>query len=105
MATGSARDTGQHLQPPVWMQRLKAAYDAGHYRTESAAVEQVPVPPLLGTCDGCPFWNIADCRRYAEYRGRRSAPCTSISSSTDSVPAVEQTQGEQKLPWWRRWFK
>jgi len=39
----------------TWLQRLKAAYAAGYYRTEAAEDEQTPFPWQDHTCGDCPF--------------------------------------------------
>lgn len=45
-----------HEGDGAWLARLKAAYEAGYYRTEAAVGEQTPWPWQSRTCGDCPFW-------------------------------------------------
>jgi hypothetical protein len=40
----------------TWLERLKAAYEGGYYRTEAAVEEQTSFPWQNRTCGDCPFW-------------------------------------------------
>lgn len=40
----------------AWLRRLKAAYEAGYYRTEADEDVQTPFPWQNRTCGDCPFW-------------------------------------------------
>ncbi len=40
----------------AWLRQLKAAYEAGYYRTEAAEDEQTGFPWQNRTCGDCPFW-------------------------------------------------
>ena len=55
----------------AWMARLKAAYDAGYYRTEAAEGEQTRFPWQDRTCGDCPFWSRNTCLVREARRGRR----------------------------------
>jgi hypothetical protein len=39
-----------------WLLKLKAAYEAGYYRTESAEGQQETFPWQNKLCRDCPFW-------------------------------------------------
>lgn len=54
MADGERNDGG-------WLLRLKAAYEAGFYRTETAEDEQTRFPWQNHTCGDCPFWMHSIC--------------------------------------------
>jgi hypothetical protein len=58
-----------------WMQRLKAAYDAGYYRTEAAEGFQTRFPWQDRTCGDCPFWIGSSCLVRGARRGARDATC------------------------------
>ena len=58
-----------------WMLRLKAAYDAGYYRTEAAAGEQTRFPWQDRTCGDCPFWARNTCLVREARRGAGDATC------------------------------
>ena len=61
------------LEP--WMQRLKAAYEAGYYRTEAAEGQQTRFPWQDRTCADCPFWQRDVCLVRGTRRGARDATC------------------------------
>lgn len=58
-----------------WMLRLKAAYEAGYYRTEAAEGQQTRFPWQDRTCGDCPFWAQNTCLVREARRGARDATC------------------------------
>ena len=58
-----------------WMLRLKAAYEAGYYRTEAAVDEQTRFPWQNRTCGDCPFWAHNTCLVRSARRGAGDATC------------------------------
>ena len=64
---------GGMIEP--WMLHLKAAYEAGYYRTEAAEDEQTRFPWQDRTCGDCPFWAHNTCIVRAARRGARDATC------------------------------
>jgi hypothetical protein len=71
--TRIATPTDTEIAP--WMLRLKAAYDAGYYRTEAAEGQQMSFPWQNKTCKDCPFWSRNVCQIYAESRGTMAHTC------------------------------
>ena len=63
------------LADEAWMLRLKAAYDAGYYRTEAAEEEQTRFPWQNRTCGDCPFWARDTCLVRETRRGAGDATC------------------------------
>jgi hypothetical protein len=59
----------------VWLQGLKAAYEAGYYKTESAVGEQTPFPWQGKRCQDCPFWAHNTCRVFGERRSGLAHTC------------------------------
>jgi hypothetical protein len=59
----------------AWLLRLKSAYEAGFYRTESAAGEQIAFPWQGKTCRDCPFWAGKVCRYFGERRSGLAHTC------------------------------
>jgi hypothetical protein len=58
-----------------WMLRLKAAYEAGYYRTEAAEDDQTRFPWQDRTCGDCPFWAQNTCLVRGARRGAADATC------------------------------
>jgi hypothetical protein len=59
----------------AWIYRLKAAYDAGYYKTEPAEAEQVRFPWQNRTCRDCPFWTNSICQLQEGYRSPTGHTC------------------------------
>lgn len=55
--------------------RLKAAVEAGYYRTEPAVGEQTAFPWQNRVCRDCPHWVADYCVLHAEYRSPTSLTC------------------------------
>jgi len=68
-------DLPRPLALESWMLRLKAAYEAGYYRTEAAEGEQTRFPWQDRTCGDCPFWAHNICLVRATRRGAGDATC------------------------------
>jgi hypothetical protein len=61
--------------PEPWMEALRRAVEAGHYRTESATGAQEPFPWQGKHCDDCPFWHRGVCLVHGEYRRAKAHTC------------------------------
>ena len=89
----------------AWMLKLKAAYDAGYYRTEVAASGQSAFPWQNKTCKDCPFWSNSICQVFAEYRSSTAHTCSYFDpphrDSAQSIIRERQWQGFRR--WWE-WF-
>jgi hypothetical protein len=59
-----------------WAIKLKAAYEAGYYRTETAVEDQTRFPWQGKTCKDCPFWLNRVCRVYATQRDGDAHTCS-----------------------------
>ena len=70
-------DTQPSRPPGVesWVLRLKAAYEAGYYRTEAAVGQQTRFPWQDRTCGDCPFWARNTCLVRGTRRGSGDATC------------------------------
>lgn len=69
-----------------WMLRLKAACEAGYYRTEADVDRQEHFPWQNKHCGDCPFWSNEVCRVYAERRAAVAPTCATFDRATD-MPA------------------
>jgi len=58
-----------------WMVRLKAAFEAGYYRTEADADRQTRFPWQGRACGDCPFWAPNTCLVRGTRREARDATC------------------------------
>jgi hypothetical protein len=92
----------QVLAPESWVQKLKAAYDAGYYRTETADGTQSPFPWQNKTCKDCPFWASSICQVYAEYRSSGTHTCSYFDPWNRS--AAQNIIQERQLQGFRRWW-
>jgi hypothetical protein len=61
-----------------WLTRLKAAVDAGFYRTEAAEGEQTRFPWQGKRCVDCVFWSGGRCRMHEETRSGMAHTCRSF---------------------------
>lgn len=66
---------GHAIAVEPWMLLLKAAFEAGYYRTEAAEGEQTRFPWQDHTCGDCPFWSRNVCLVREARRGARDATC------------------------------
>lgn len=55
--------------------RLKAAVEAGYYRTEAAVGEQITFPWQNRICRDCPYWRADYCTVHADFRSSTSPTC------------------------------
>lgn len=55
--------------------RLKAAVEAGYYRTEPALDKQTTFPWQNRVCRDCPYWQDEYCIVHAEFRAPTSPTC------------------------------
>ena len=58
-----------------WMVHLKAAVEAGYYRTEADKDKQTRFPWQYRTCGDCPFWVPNRCLVRGTRREARDATC------------------------------
>jgi hypothetical protein len=86
----------------AWIYRLKAAYDAGYYRTEPAEGAQTLFPWQNKTCKDCPFWGNGICRVFEEYRGPQAHTCTYFDEpNREHARAILQKRELHALQrWW-----
>jgi len=93
----------QVIEP--WMKKLKAAYRAGYYRTESDIRQQSSFPWQNKTCKDCPFWSNSICQVFAEYRSSTTHTCAYFDpwnrSTAQNIIQERQWQGFRR--WWE-WF-
>ena len=75
----------------AWLLRLKAAFDAGFYRTEAAESEQTPLPWQSRTCSDCPFWAHSICLVHEVTRPANAHTCRYFDrSNRDEARAMIQ---------------
>ena len=88
-----------------WVQTLKAAYDAGYYRTETALGNQSSFPWQNKFCRDCPFWSNSICQVFAEYRSSTAHTCSYYDpcnrQAAQTLIHDRQLQGFKR--WWE-WF-
>lgn len=88
-----------------WMLKLKAAYDAGYYRTEIEPALQSPFPWQNKSCKDCPFWSNSICQVFAEYRSSTAHTCSHFDpwnrDAAQNIIRERQWQGFRR--WWE-WF-
>ncbi len=70
----------RNLVVEPWMLRLKAAVEAGYYRTEAALGQQTRFPWQDRTCGDCPFWGKNTCLVRNARRGARDLTCRYFDS-------------------------
>jgi hypothetical protein len=94
---------GNPVQAPNdWLLRLKAAYDAGYYRTEAQVELQTAFPWQNKSCHDCPYWSNSICRVHAEYRSATSHTCAYFDESHRE--AAEDIIRERQWQGYRRWW-
>lgn len=88
-----------------WLIRLKAACDAGYYRTEPATALQVAFPWQNKSCRHCPFWSNSICRVHAEYRSATAETCMYFDdcNHADAEDIIRERQWQGYRRWWD-WF-
>jgi hypothetical protein len=103
MTSRSTTCAAQDEKTFTWLERLKAACDAGYYRTETCVGEQTSIPALLNT----PLDRLCRRRESGDLRstagpGPQYSPARiqrQLSREWDTEPEMEQ------VPWWKRWFR
>ena len=68
-----------------WLHRLKAAVDAGFYRTEAAAGQQTRFPWQGKHCIDCVFWTHDYCELHRETRSGMAHTCRSFAGAGDQA--------------------
>lgn len=87
-----------------WMLKLKAAHEAGYYRTEVAEGRQSAFPWQNKTCRDCPFWLNGVCRLEAAQRDGSAHTC-SYFDEPHRVAAeriIENRLQTVRKIWWGR---
>lgn len=89
----------------AWISRLKEAYDAGYYRTESAEGAQSPFPWQNKSCRDCPFWSSTVCQVHAEYRSPMAYTCGYFDPANheEARALIRERQVQGMSNWWQ-WF-
>lgn len=90
----------QNIAADAWIVRLKAAYDAGYYKTEAAVDEQIPLPwstqrskPCRSWLAGSPIPTFDDLTLQNSAQGSNAVAPASIDTamvSSPVVPAIER---------------
>jgi hypothetical protein len=88
----------------IWMLNLKAAYEAGYYRTESASGKQSAFPWQNKTCKDCPFWLNNVCRVQAAQRDGDAHTCGYFDAShhVAAEHIIESRLQTVRKIWWGR---
>lgn len=88
-----------------WLVRLKAAYEAGFYRTEEAVGAQSAFPWQNKTCKNCPFWSNSYCQVHGEYRNAAAHTCSYFDEKnrTAAREHIQERQWRSYRRWWE-WF-
>lgn len=98
-----AQKSGRRMDS--WLGRLKLAYEAGYYTTETAEGYQSGFPWQNKTCKDCPFWSNSICQVLAEYRSSTAHTCSYFDpwkrSAASQIIQDRQWQGFRR--WWE-WF-
>ena len=89
----------QHDTPPPdqaaadeWMQRLKRAYDAGYYKTETEQDAQSTFPWQNKWCKDCPFWQGSVCLVFGEYRKAMAHTCAYFDAPNHETAQMAITE-------------
>jgi len=89
----------------AWLFRLKAAYDAGYYKTEPTEGAQTLFPWQNKTCRDCPFWSNGICHVLAEYRGATWHTCAYFDPwNRGEALAIVRSRKEREMNRWRGWL-
>lgn len=97
-----ARDTIQ--TDTTWLLRLRAAVQAGYYRTESAVGEQERFPWQGKTCGDCPFWRKGKCLVRLTPRDA-SAPTCSYFDEPNRGAARAIIARRRHDQWWDDFYR
>ena len=88
-----------------WITRLKGAYEAGYYKTETDEGAQTSFPWQNMSCKDCPFWSNSVCQVFAEYRSSTAHTCSYYDpwnrNTAQTIIQERQWQGFRR--WWE-WF-
>lgn len=89
----------------TWVSRLKAAYDAGYYRTEPAVGAQAAFPWQNKSCKDCPFWSNNICQVFSAYRAPLSHTCSYFDPwNREQAEGIIHRRQWQRLRRWWDWF-
>ncbi|HLJ67990.1 MAG TPA: hypothetical protein VKX16_11585 [Chloroflexota bacterium] len=88
----------------TWVERLKAAYEAGYYRTERAESEQTAFPWQNKTCKDCPFWLNGVCRVHAVQRSADDDTCAFFDPQNHRAAQsiIDGRMQTVRRMWWGR---
>jgi hypothetical protein len=103
---GEALSTTLQGQPAdAWVHRLKAAYEAGYYKTETAVGEQTHFPWQGKTCGDCPFWSKGACHVFGESRRAIGHTCTYFDEGNrEQAETIMQERAVQTTHQWWEWL-
>jgi hypothetical protein len=89
----------------AWVYKLKAAYEAGYYKTEAEEADQIAFPWQNKTCKNCPFWSNSICQVYAEYRSSTAHTCSYYDPChrQEAQNIIQERQWQGFRRWWE-WF-
>jgi hypothetical protein len=87
-----------------WAVKLKEAYEAGYYRTESANGDQILFPWQDRTCKDCPFWLNKVCRVHAVQRDGDDHTCSYFDAShhVEARRVIDARLHAVRPIWWGR---
>jgi hypothetical protein len=102
---GNLSNHGCDTQPERWVLKLKAACDAGYYKTETAEGGQISFPWQNKTCKDCQFWSNSVCHVYAEYRSPTAHTCVCFDPCNRKLTrSIIQEHRLSGVHDWRKWF-
>lgn len=88
----------------AWLDRLKAAVDAGYYRTECAESEQEPLPWHRATCAHCPFWRAGTCLVLLHPRAATDHTCSYFDHPNRAAAQAILDRRTHPGHWWEDFF-
>jgi hypothetical protein len=103
IAMGDLPHHGCDRQPERWILKLKAAYEAGYYKTEAAPDEQTGFPWQNKTCQDCAFWSNNRCWVHSESHSPAADICTCFDPGNQS--GAQRMSGDHSSHGFRRWWE
>jgi hypothetical protein len=94
---------GCDTQPEPWVLKLRAAYEAGYYKTEAAPDEQTGFPWQNEACQDCTVWCSNRCRVYSDYRRATADACTCFDpgNHSEAQPMLHGHSCHGFRRWWQ----
>lgn len=81
--------------------KLKAAVEAGYYKTEESLEDQTPIPWAQKNCSDCPFFKNDICRVKGVSRNPDDHTCKYFDDANHSE--AQKIIDAHASPWWD-WF-